>query len=119
VGEEGEGRIRGGGCAAPRRTASQRARAHARRPIPPARGRDRGWQGTARNALSNWAKERFSQAEEDAFAGRRSEIAEAAGRLARLLDHLEKVDPEQLALLAPTLASLAADAEERLAVRAA
>jgi ATP-dependent helicase/nuclease subunit A len=72
------------------------------------------WQGTARNALSNWAKERFSQAEEDAFAGRRSEIAEAAGRLARLLDHLEKVDPEQLALLAPTLASLAADAEQRL-----
>ena len=62
----------------------------------------------------SWAKDDFTQAERDAFAERCTAIAAAAERLAPLLAHLEKIDPEQLALLAPALASLAADAEERL-----
>ena len=44
-------------------------------------------------------------------------IAAAAKRLAPLLAHLEKLDPAVLAPLAPALASLAADAEERLRCR--
>ncbi|HKA14659.1 MAG TPA: UvrD-helicase domain-containing protein [Myxococcota bacterium] len=73
------------------------------------------WNGSARNALEKkWAKGDFSQAESDAFADRRGAIAAAAARLASLLAHLEKIDPAALAPLAPTLASLLADAEERL-----
>jgi ATP-dependent exoDNAse (exonuclease V) beta subunit len=75
------------------------------------------WQGTAGNALPKWAKGTFSQAEQDVFAERRAEISAAAARLDPLLAHLDKLDSEVLALLAPTLASLAADAEERLAAR--
>ncbi len=72
------------------------------------------WQGTARNALPKWANEDFTQAEADAFAERRPEIAAAAGGLAPLLAHLEKIDPAALEPLAPTLGALAADVEERL-----
>jgi ATP-dependent helicase/nuclease subunit A len=72
------------------------------------------WEGTANNALSRWGKQRFSGAEEDAFAERWPQIAAAAGRLAPLLAHLEKVDPDVLARIAPTLAALADDAEQRL-----
>jgi ATP-dependent helicase/nuclease subunit A len=72
------------------------------------------WQDTARNALKSWAKGTFSRSEADAFSERRPEIAAAAALLAPLLAHVEKADPDVLALLAPTLASLAAETEERL-----
>jgi ATP-dependent helicase/nuclease subunit A len=72
------------------------------------------WPATARNALPKWAKGTFSLSEQNIFAERRAAISAAADRLAPLLAHLEKIDPEVLALLAPTLALLAADAEERL-----
>src|SRR6185436_19185793 len=91
----------------------------------PERGRDdlirlrervlAAWEKSARNALASWAKGSFTQAEARAFAERCPAISDAAERLAPLVAHLEKTDPEQLALLAPTLASLAADAEQRLA----
>ncbi len=75
------------------------------------------WEGPARNALPKWGKGVFSQAESDALAERTEAIAAAAARLAALLDHLKKVDPAALARLARALASLAADAEERLQCR--
>jgi ATP-dependent helicase/nuclease subunit A len=75
------------------------------------------WEGTARNALPKWGRGDFGRAEADAFGECADAIVAAAKRLAPLLAHLEQVDPAVLAPLAPALASLAADAEERLRCR--
>jgi ATP-dependent helicase/nuclease subunit A len=72
------------------------------------------WDGSPGRKVEEWAKGNFSQAERDACGDRCSAIEAAAGRLAPLLAHLEKLDPAALAPLSRTLGALAADVEERL-----
>ena len=73
------------------------------------------WQGTALNALSKWKAEDFGKAERAAFSERSPAIAEAARNLHALLDkHVDSLDPEATALIAPVLSSLGIEVEERL-----
>jgi ATP-dependent helicase/nuclease subunit A len=72
------------------------------------------WEKSARNKLESWGKGKLSQAERDGLAEHATGLVLPAKRLDALLDHLEAVDPEALAALAPVVASLARDAEDRL-----
>ena len=72
------------------------------------------WDTPARNKLAEWKRPKFAKKEEDAFGARCAEVTAAASRLALLLDHLERLDLDQLARVARVLAPLAAEVEERL-----
>jgi len=70
-----------------------------------------------RRKLADWAKGRWSGAEQEALGARCAAVEEAARRLDPLLAHLERVDPPRLARLLPLLAELSREVEERLRER--
>ena len=72
------------------------------------------WEGSARNALGRWRKPKFNQSEQETYAERMPDIAAASSALFALLDHMARLDPGRLSQLAPVLAALAAEVEERL-----
>ncbi len=72
------------------------------------------WTGTAQGALAKWKKGDFTGAERKALGARASAVGAASTELEPVLAHCARLDLERLARIAPLLARLGADAEERL-----